>query len=177
MIMKKNVFYKVMMMAMIAVVSMIFTACGGDSDDDGTPQVPTGPTGSTEYVDPCLDFGSSVAHVKEWMSGSNWELSEHSNEGVLLYTNIQTMTVLNYIFIESKLHMVTVAYTGSGESKVLAFKAEIEKRYGISMTKETDPSDASQYSYYGTATIGGKKVVIMLNHYKTGISIVYGLPD
>ena len=176
MIMKKNVFYKVMMMAMIAVVSMISTACGGDSDD-GTPQTPTGPTGSTEYVDPCLDFGSSVAHVKEWMSGSNWELSEHSNEGVLLYTNIQTMTVLNYIFIESKLHMVTVAYTDSGESKALAFKSEIEKRYGISMTKETDPSDASQYSYYGTATIGGKKVVIMLNHYKTGISIVYGLPD
>ena len=177
MIMKNNVFYKVTMMALIAVFAISFIACGGDSDDDGTPQVPTGPTGSTEYVEPCLDFGSSQSHVKEWMSGSNWELSEHSNEAVLLYTNIQTMTVLNYIFIESKLHMVTVAYTDSGESKALAFKSEIEKRYGISMTKETDPSDASQYSYYGTATIGGKKVVIMLNHYKTGISIVYGLPD
>ena len=173
--MKKNVFYKVMMMAFVAVFGISFTACGGDSDDDQNSG--GGTTGSTEYVDSCLDFGSSQSHVKEWMSGSNWELSEHSNEAVLLYTNIQTMTVLNYIFIESKLHMVTVAYTGSGESKVLAFKAEIEKRYGISMTKETDPSDASQYSYYGTATIGGKKVVIMLNHYKTGINIVYGLPD
>lgn len=175
--MKKNVFYHVMFLAMIAVVSMTFTACGGDSDDDGTPQVPTGPTGSTEYVDPCLDFGSSQSHVKEWMSGSNWELSEHSNEAVLLYMNIQTMTVLNYIFIESKLHMVTVAYTDSGESKAQAFKAEIEKRYGVTMTRLDDPSDTSQYGYYATVTIGGKQVVITLSYYKGGISIVYGLPD
>ena len=61
-------------LAMMAAMCVTFTACGGDSDDDGTPQVPTGPTGSTEYVDPCLDFGSSQSHVKEWMSGSNWEL-------------------------------------------------------------------------------------------------------
>lgn len=177
MIMKKNVFYKVTMMALIAVFAISFIACGGDSDDDGTPQVPTGPTGSTEYVEPCLDFGSSQSHVKEWMSGSNWELSEHSNEAVLLYTNIQTMTVLNYIFIESKLHMVTVAYTDSGESKALAFKAEIEKRYGATMTRVDDPSDASQYGYYATVTIGGKQVVITLSYYKGGVSIVYGLPD
>ena len=39
--MKRNFLYKVMFLAIIAVVSMTFTACGGDSDDDGTPQVPT----------------------------------------------------------------------------------------------------------------------------------------
>ena len=174
--MKQNFLYKVMFLAMIAIISMTFIACGGDSDDDGTPQTPTGPTGSTEYFDPYLDFGSSQNHVKEYMSGSNWELSEHSNEAVLLYTNIQTMTVMNYIFIESKLHMVTVAYTG-GESKALAFKAEIEKRYGVTMTRLDDPSDASQYGYYATVTIDGKQVVITLSYYKGAISIVYGLPD
>jgi len=174
--MNKYLRERVTMLAMMAAMCVTLTACGGGGDD-GQKSGSGGTTGSTEYVDPCLNFGSSQSHVKEWMSGSNWELSEHSNEAVLLYTNIQTMTVLNYIFIESKLHMVTVTYNGSGESKALAFKAEIEKRYGISMTKETDPSDSSQYSYYGTATIGGKKIVIMLNHYKTGISIVYGLPD
>ena len=174
--MKKSIFAKMMMLAMMAAMCVTFTACGGDSDDDGIPQTPTGPTGSTEYFDPCLDFGSYQNHVKEYMAGSNWELSEHSNEAVLLYTNIQTMTVLNYIFIESKLHMVTVAYTGS-ESKALAFKAEIEKRYGVTMTRVDDPSDASQYGYYATVTIGGKQVVITLSYYKGGVSIVYGLPD
>ena len=175
--MKKSIFAKMMMLAMMAAMCVTFTACGGD--DDGTPQVPTGPTGSTEYVDPCLDFGSSQSHVKEYMSGLNWELNENSNEYTLLYSNADATVVINYMFIGNGkgLGMVGVTYAGSGESKALAFKSEIEKRYGISMTKETDPSDSSQYSYYGTATIGGKKVVIMLNHYKTGISIVYGLPD
>jgi hypothetical protein len=49
--------------------------------------------------------------------------------------------------------MVTVAYTDSGESKALAFKAEIEKRYGATMTRVDDPSDASQYGYYGFSEV------------------------
>ena len=174
--MKKSIFAKMMMLAMMAAMCVTFTACGGDSDDDGTPQVPTGPTGSTEYFDPCLDFGSYQNHVKEYMAGSNWELSEHSNEAVLLYTDSQTMTVLNYIFIESKLHMVTVAYTG-GESKALGFKAEIEKRYGITMKKVTNSENGTEYIYEALATIGGKQVVITLSYYKGGVSIVDGLPD
>ena len=38
-------------------------------------------------------------------------------------------------------------------------------------------TDASQYGYYATVTIGGKQVVITLSYYKGGVSIVYGLPD
>lgn len=175
--MKRNFLYKVMFLAMIAVVSMTFTACGGDSDDDGIPQTPTGPTGSTEYFDPCLDFGSSQSHVKEYMSGSNWELSEHSNEYTLLYMNSQGTIALNYMFLNSKMHMVAVTYAVSGESVALAFKSEIEKRYGVTMTKETDTSDASQYVYHCTATINQKSVVIMMSYYTQSINIVYGLPD
>ena len=97
--MKKNILAKLMMVAMVATMCMTFTACGGDSDDDGTPQVPTGPTGSTEYVDPCLDFGSSQSHVKEYMSAFNWELNENSNEYTLLYSNAGASVVINYMFI------------------------------------------------------------------------------
>ena len=175
--MNKYLRERVTMLAMMAAMCVTFTACDGDNDDDGTPLVPTGPTGRTEYVDPCLDFGSSQNHVKEYMSGSVWELSEHSNEAVLLYMNTKTMTVLNYMFIDSKLHMVTVTYTEYSDSKALGLKAEIEKRYGTTLTKETYPEDSSKYSYFGTVTISGKKVVIMVNCYKAGISIVYGLPD
>ena len=50
-------------LAMMAAMCVTFTACGGDSDDDPNPG--GGTTGSTEYVDPCLDFGSSQSHVKE----------------------------------------------------------------------------------------------------------------
>ena len=175
--MKKNVFYHVMFLAMIAVVSMTFTACGSDSDDDGTPQVPTGPTGSTEYFDPCLDFGSYQNHVKEYMAGSNWELSEHSNEYTLLYMNSQGTIALDYMFLNSKMHMVTVTYAVSGESVALAFKSEIEKRYGVTMTKETDPSDVSQYVYHCTPTINQRSVAIMMTYAKQCINILYSLPD
>ena len=39
--MKKFIFAKMMMLAMMAAMCVTFTACGGDSDDDGTPQVPS----------------------------------------------------------------------------------------------------------------------------------------
>ena len=177
--MKRNFLYKVMFLAIIAVVSMTFTACGGDSDDDGTPQVPTGPTGSTEYVDPCLDFGSSQSHIKEYMSGFNWELNENSNEYTLLYTNQTATVVINYMFIGNGkgLGMVGVTYTGGGDTKALGFKAEIEKRYGITMKKVTNSEDGTEYIYEGLATIGGKQVEIMMNCYKQGINIIYALPD
>ena len=177
MIMKKNVFYKVTMMALIAVFAISFIACGGDSDDDGTPQVPTGPTGSTEYVEPCLDFGSSQSHVKEYMSGSNWELSEHSNEYTLLYMNSQGTIALDYMFLNSKMHTVAATYAVSGESVALAFKSEIEKRYGVTMTKETDPSDVSQYVYHCTPTINQRSVAIMMTYAKQCINILYSLPE
>ena len=175
--MKKNVFYHVMMLAMIAVVSMTFTACGGDSDDDGTPQVPTGPTGSTEYVEPCLDFGCSPNHVKEWMAGYSWELSEYSNDYTLIYMNSQGTIALDYMFLNSKMHTVAATYVVSGESVALAFKSEIEKRYGVTMTKETDPSDVNQYVYHCTPTINQRSVAIMMTYAKQCINILYSLPD
>lgn len=164
-------------LAMMAAMFVTFTACGGDSDDDGTPQVPTGPTGSTEYVEPCLDFGCSPNHVKEWMVGYSWELSEYSNDYTLLYMNSQGTIALDYMFLNSKMHTVAATYAVSGESVVLAFKSEIEKRYGISMTKETDPSDVNQYVYHCTATINQRSVVIMMTYAKQCINILYSLPD
>ena len=177
--MKKSIKERVTMLAMMAAMCVTFTACGGDSDDDGTPQVPTGPTGSTEYVDPCLDFGSSQNHVKEYMSAFNWELNENSNEYTLLYTNQAATVVINYMFIgnDKGLGMVGVTYTGGGDTKALGFKAEIEKRYGITMKKVTNSEDGTEYIYEGLATIGGKQVEIMMNCYKQGINIIYALPD
>lgn len=174
--MKKNVFYQVTMMVMMTVVCVAFNSCGGDDDGGNSSSGGSGTTGSTEYVDPCLDFGCSVAHVKEYMAGSVWQLDGNSNDAVLLYLNEKTSTVITYMFI-SGLHMVTVTYTGGGEGKANSFKTEIEKRYGVTMTRENDPSDANQYIYYCTVTINQKKVAIMMNCYAQGINILYSLPD
>lgn len=176
--MKKTIFLKVMTVAMMAAMCVTLTACG-DDDGDSTPGKPDEPGagGTTAYVEPCLDFGSSVEHVKEYMSGTIWQLNENSNDDVLLYMNNQATTVVNYMFINSKLHMTTVTYNGGGESKANAFKAEIEKLYGVTMTRENDPDNPAQFSYHCTVTVNQKSVVILMNCYIEGINILYGLPD
>lgn len=168
--MKKNIFAKLMMLVMMTAVCITFTACG-DGDDDGGST-----TGSSEYVAPCLNFGSSVAHVKEYMSGSVWQLSDQSNDVILMYFNEKTSTVINYMFTNG-LHMVTVAYVGYSDGKANGFKSEIEKRYGVTMTRENDTSDVNQYVYSCTATINQKKVKVLIHCYKYGISIIYELSD
>ena len=177
--MKKRIFSRLMTVVMMTAMCVTLTACGGDDGDStpGKPDGPSGATGSTEYVTPCLDFGSSVAHVKEYMSGTIWQLNENSNDAVLLYTNNQATTVVNYMFINSKLHMTTVTYNGGGESKANAFKAEIEKLYGVTMARENDPDNPAQFVYHCTVTINQKSVVIMMTCYAQGINILYSLPD
>jgi len=163
----------------MAAMCVTLTACGGD-DGDSTPgksDGPSEPTGSTEYVDPCLDFGCSIDCVKEYMSGSVWELSEHSSDAVLVYINKQATIVVNYLILNSKLHMTTVTYNVGGESKAQAFKAEIEKRYGVTMTREVDPDNPGQYIYYTPVTANQKSIAIMILCSPQSISIVYSLSD
>ena len=176
-IMKKSIFAKLMMLVMMTVVTMTFTACGGDSGDEGTPQKPTGQTGSTGYVDPCLDFGSSVAHVKEYMNGSYWTLDNNSSESVLLYSNSNATVVLNYMFVNAKLRMVTATYSGGGEGRALSFKSEIEKRYGVTMTDESNPADDSLVIYRCTATVNQRDITIVISCYEQVLNILYRLAD
>ena len=175
--MKKYILARVTMLAMMAAVCMTFTACGGDSDDDGKTGPGGGATGSAEYVEPCLDFGSSQSHVKEYMTGTAFQLSENSNEYTLLYIENNSSTLINYMFINAKLHMVGVSYAVGGESKALAFKSEIEKRYGVTMTRKDDPDNYAQFIYTCTVTINQRQVAIVMNCYAQGINIIYGLPD
>ena len=189
--MKKNIIYKVLMLILVASVVTSFTSCGGDDFENTNPNTPNGNnntnantpgsseeqgvTASAEYIEPCLDFGSSQAHVKEYMSGSAWELSDASNDVVLLYTDNKD-NMINYAFIDG-LHLVTVTYPNFTEKKASGIEAEIERRYGITMTKTTNPEDSSQYMLSGTATINNRTVAIMMNCYAQGINIIYGLPD
>ena len=75
------------------------------------------------------------------------------------------------------LGMIGVAYAGGDDTKALGFKAEIEKRFGITMKKVTNSEDNTEYIYEGLATIGGRQIEIMMNCYKQGINIIYALPD
>ena len=174
--MKKTIFLRLMTVAMMAAMCVTFTACGGD-DGDSTPGKPEEPGagGTTAYVEPCLDFGSSVEHVKEYMTGTAFQLIDGNNIA-LMYANSDATVAISYTFT-SGLRIAQVTYNGYSESQANAFKAEIEKRYGVTMTKEVNPDDVSQWVYRGTTTINSMKVAIMMMAYKGVISIMYGLPD
>ena len=175
--MKKSIFAKMMMLAMMAAMCETFTACGGDSGDEGTPQKPIGQTGNAEYVEPCLDFGSNVPHVKDYMSGSNWSLDNNSSESVLLYSNSNATLILNYMFVNAKLRMVTATYSGGGKSRALSFKSEIEKRYSVTMTDESVPADNALAIYRCTATVNQRDVTIVISCYEQVLNILYRLAD
>ena len=86
--MKKSILYKVMTVALIAVVSMTFTACGGDSDD-GLKTAPgdNGQGGVTssniEYIVPCLQWGITKDQIKQYMAGNVWTLQTDADSKLL----------------------------------------------------------------------------------------------
>ena len=77
--MKKNLFYTVMMMAVMAVVTISFTACGGGDDD---PLTDNGKESAKTYMEPCLDWGCDVSHIKTYMGSSMNLIDEQINEQI-----------------------------------------------------------------------------------------------
>ncbi len=161
-----------MMMAVFAAMCVTsFTACGGDDDDDIPGKEVSG---SVTYYEPCFDWGSTNDHVKAYMTG--WELVDGSNDYALLYSNGKNTTTVTYAFLGSRhgLSMVTVTYiTGN----VNYFISEIQKRYGITLTKDDASSNQGDTVYSGNGTIGGRNIAVILHSTSATVTVIYGIPD
>lgn len=151
--MKTNILYKIMMLAMMAVVTMTFAACGGDSDDEITP--PTKPNGYT-YVEPCLEWGKTKTDVKSYMTGTEWKLS--TDAAYLLYVNTDRTIEQLYTFSEDTSELVSarVEYKKYSEEYWQWLVKETEKRYGVTFSIEE--TDATTGGDTVPAVIGGKQV-------------------
>lgn len=171
-IMKKKIFSFVMMALMGCMCMTSFTACGGDDDDDD----PGIETGTVSFVEPCLDFGTSREHVKEYMSGSSWQLVEESNDYVLMYTDSRSTTTVTYSFIGSSrgLSMVAVNYI---TSKAQSIVSEIERRYKTTLTMDADSSKKGDTVYAAQTTIGGRIIAIVAHCTSASVSVFYKIPD
>ena len=160
-----------MMVALMGCMCTIFTACGGDDDDDLPGQeVP----GTVTYYEPCFDWGSNTDHVKAYMSG--WELVEGSNDYALLYTNNKNTTTVTYSFLGGNrgLNMVAVNYiTGN----VNYIKSEIERRYNMTLTKDDKNSNKGETAYSGNGVIGGRTITVLLHSTSASQSVFYKVPD
>ena len=161
------------MMAVLAIACVTtLTACGGDDDDD----LPGQESGTVAFYEPCLEFGSSQEHVKDYMSGGTWQLVEESNEYVLMYTNSSTTTTVSYSFIGTGkgLTMSTVTYITYNAQSIVS---EIERRYKVTLKKDTDATQPGDTMYGGQATIGGRTIAIVAHCTSATVTVIYGTPD
>lgn len=161
------------LMAMVAVMCVTtFTACGGDDDDDLPGQEP----GTVTFYEPCLEFGSSRDHVKDFMSGGTWQLMEESNEYVQMYSNSQNTTTVTYSFIGTGkgLTMSTVTYITYNAQSIVT---EVERRYKVTMKKDTDATQPGDTVYGGQATINGRTIGIIVHCTSATATVIYGRPD
>lgn len=169
--MNKSVFTKLMMLALMGCMCITFTACGGDDDDDLPGQEVTG---SVTYYEPCFDWGSTADHVKEYMSG--WDLVETSNDYAQMYSNGRNTTTVTYAFLGRNhgLSMVTVTYITGNANYIIS---EIQKRYGMTLTKDDESSKKGDTVYSGNGTIGGRNIAVILHSTGATVTVIYGIPD
>lgn len=171
--MKKNSILRLMIVAMVVIVSVTtFTACGGDDDDDVQVVDP----GTVSFVEPCLEFGASKDRVKEYMSGSSWQLTEESNEYVMMYIDSKSTTAVTYSFIGSGkgLTMSTVTYITHNSQPIIS---EIERRYKVTLEKDIDTVQPGDTMYGGQTTINGRNIGIVAHCTSATVTVIYGIPD
>ena len=166
----KKYFVSILMSMVAAMCVITITACGGDDDDD----LPGQELGTVAFYEPCLEFGSSQEHVKDYMSGGAWQLVEESNEYVLMYTNSSTTTTVSYSFIGTGkgLTMSTVTYITYNAQSIVS---EIERRYKVTLKKDT--TNKAETVYAGQATIGGRTIAIVAHCTGATVTVIYGIPD
>lgn len=171
--MKKNSIFRLMVAAMVAVVSVTtFTACGGDDDDDVIVVEP----GTVTFVEPCLEFGASKDRVKEYMSNSSWQLEEETVEYVLMYTNSSATTAVTYGFTYNKrgLNKVIVTYITNNSQSIVS---EVKRHHNVTLTKDADVTNKAETMYVGQTTIGGRTVAIAVHCTNAITTVFYELPD
>jgi len=170
--MKKTICTKVMMMAMMAVVSMtMLTACGGDDDVAGTDSKnSSSSSASFNYIVPYTPWSATNSQVRSQMESDGWKLEDgdggDSMSSGLVFSSPTENAVCVFIFTYGKLYSVTLIYVGYSDKNFQYLISETERVYGTSLTKdETELPNMPTYS--GNATINGKNCSINILGTKT----------
>lgn len=162
---------------MALLCTPLLVSCGGDDDETSTYQGTN--SNSVEFVEPCFEWGATMEQVKNYMSGSSWQLT--FDQHMLMYTNDKGTCSISYMFRGSTpgLYYSMVQYIGYSESKLGGIVAETERRYKTSLTKQQENVDGRIYTQSsGNATINGKYVgIIITSDYSTQITVIFAIPD
>lgn len=172
--MRKNFFYTVMMMAVMAVVTISFTACGGGDDD---PLTDNGKETAKTYMEPCLDWGCDVSHIKTYMGSSMNLIDEQINEqiSVLAYSTSDSKYVITYGLMP-KLFRVSVYHYDKSRDYFQKLMSQYETRYQAKFEKFED----EKYESYGAKCyVNGKYcgIGIQYDAATNSILVMFGLAD
>ena len=131
--MRKNLFYTVMMMAVMAVVTISFTACGGGDDDPLTDnnQNKQDPDDISVYIWPCMQWGCSLSDIKTYMASSSMVITEE-REGILIYQTTDRKYVIGYGLDNNSYINFQAVFTGYSQKKMNNIKDKFKKDYGLS---------------------------------------------
>ena len=156
--MKTGIFYRVMMVALLAVCTIQFTACGGSDDplentkpnsqnnqnnggnnnqggnEQGDGQNTGGGYGDiSTYIWPCMDWGCSLQQVKGYM-GTAMEVSLEADNAISYCMNDNEYVVIYTFGGENKLASIVLNY--KGQNRMQAVMDEFTKRYGAEWRNE-----------------------------------------
>ena len=112
---------------------------------------------------------NNPAKVKEKYDKAQ-EIKKLSNE--LVYT-IDTVTY-SFIGTGKGLTMSTVTYVTFNAHFIIS---EIERRYKVTLRKDTDASQPGDTMYAGQATIGGRTIGIVAHCTSASVTVIYKNPD
>ncbi len=163
-----------MMMAVMAVVTISFTACGGGDDD---PLNDNGKESAKTYMEPCLDWGCDVNHIKTYMGSSLNLVNEQVNKQVslLVYSSNDSKYVINYGLMPT-LFRVDVYHYNRSHDYFTKLMSQYETRYQTKFEKFED----EKYETYGAKCyINGKYcgIGIQYDAATSSILVMFGLAD
>ena len=165
--MKKNLFYTVMMMAVMAVVTISFTACGGGDDDPLTEnnQNKQDPDDISAYIWPSTQWDCSMDDIKKYMASSSMVVTEERN-GILIYQTTDRKYMIGYAADENNKYCSCQAvFTGYSQKKMNNIKEKVTKDYGMKLTND----GADVWRAYGT--INGKYCKVTIYGMESSIAV------
>jgi len=167
--MKKISFRLFFLLALMAMVTMTFSACGGDDDDDTS-----GNGSDIVYIEPCFNWGASLEEVKAWMANKPFE-PKYDNY-FLYYEDTSSKNAISYIFdgYIKGLYTSIVLYGATGNNVLSSLVSQTEKRYNTTLGKVLENNCPK---YKGNAVIGGRLVKITIMPGNNAIEVLFEVPE
>ena len=137
-----------------------------DDDDPHNPVID-----DDSDFSPCLNWGSSMEDVENYMKQFNW-IKDYEDKWSVAYSNTGKTKGINYTFFQEKLEMVFYTFNYSEENLVKSIQ-EIKDKYGVTLEETVSFEDNDvMYKFEGEAIVNNEKCVINISTNKKRIIMI-----